>query len=345
MPKATIDLRSRPPLQRMMRIHERLREGGFPNCSRLRAELELRCSKTVLRDITFMRDRLGLPIEYDAQRHGYYYREPVEHFPLVGVTESELFAILVAEKAVAQYRGTPFHGPLQSALQKLSGSLDEHSLLHLDRINEAMQIRLHGPEELEGETFRVAWDAVRLRRPLRFRYRKHARRTLETRVVDPYHLLCSNHRWYLLGWDRNRRAIRSFVISRIADPVMLGGTFTLQPGFSVEDHLKGAFSIFHGKDDFEVVVLLDAWGADLARGRRWHTSQEFRPLPDGGAQVTFRLSSLEEVESWVLSWGGHATVLRPRELVERVRRAADVIRSRYGRAARKNVPVLEDRLL
>jgi len=37
------------------------------------------------------------------------------------------------------------------------------------------------------------------------------------------------------------------------------------------------------------------------------------------------LGSLEEVMPWVLSWGGHARVLEPKELAERVKSAARAI--------------------
>ena len=38
-----------------------------------------------------------------------------------------------------------------------------------------------------------------------------------------------------------------------------------------------------------------------------------------------KLSSLAEVQRWVLSWAGEATVLKPKELVESVRAAAKKI--------------------
>jgi predicted DNA-binding transcriptional regulator YafY len=38
-----------------------------------------------------------------------------------------------------------------------------------------------------------------------------------------------------------------------------------------------------------------------------------------------KLSSLMEIERWVLSWGGDAKVLKPRELVEAVRKSASAI--------------------
>jgi len=47
---------SRPPLERMLRIHEELRCGTLTNCTKLVKLLEV-SRKTVVRDIAFMRDR------------------------------------------------------------------------------------------------------------------------------------------------------------------------------------------------------------------------------------------------------------------------------------------------
>ena len=100
-------LHSRPPLERMLRIHQALQSGKFPNASTLAREIEV-ATKTIHRDIEFMRDRLGLPVEYDSARIGYHYTEQVSAFPNIQITEGELFALIVAEKALQQYRGTNF---------------------------------------------------------------------------------------------------------------------------------------------------------------------------------------------------------------------------------------------
>jgi len=41
--------------------------------------------------------------------------------------------------------------------------------------------------------------------------------------------------------------------------------------------------------------------------------------------LKLKLSSLPEIERWVLSWGGDAKVLKPRELAEAVRKSARAI--------------------
>ena len=67
---------SRPPLERMLRIHQAIQSGKFPNATQLAAELEV-STKSFQRDLDFMRDRLELPIQYDSHRIGYHYTAEV----------------------------------------------------------------------------------------------------------------------------------------------------------------------------------------------------------------------------------------------------------------------------
>ena len=55
--------------------------------------------------------------------------------------------------------------------------------------------------------------------------------------------------------------------------------------------------------------------ADYIREKRWHPSQQLRELKRGGVELRLNLSSLAEIERWVLSWGANAVVIKPPELV------------------------------
>ncbi|MGC8991868.1 MAG: helix-turn-helix transcriptional regulator, partial [Verrucomicrobiia bacterium] len=132
--------KSRPPLERMLRIHRAIQAGKHPNATTLAAEMEV-STKSVHRDIEFMRDRLGLPIEFDPRRNGYYYTQEVASFPTLQLTEGELFALLVAEKAIQQYRGTTFERPLMSALRKMADSLPEPVSIHFSDWDRAISFR------------------------------------------------------------------------------------------------------------------------------------------------------------------------------------------------------------
>ena len=93
MPKAGPGFISRFPMERMFRIHERLKAKRYPNAKSIAKDFEV-CEKTVKRDMGFMRDRLRLPIEYDPHRYGYYYTKPVDVFPDLPLSEREIFALI-----------------------------------------------------------------------------------------------------------------------------------------------------------------------------------------------------------------------------------------------------------
>lgn len=70
-----------------------------------------------------MRERLRLPIAYDQDGGGYRFTQPVSSFPMVELTEAELVSVFIGQKALAQYKGTPFEAPLRSAFEKLTSNL------------------------------------------------------------------------------------------------------------------------------------------------------------------------------------------------------------------------------
>ena len=76
-----------------------------------------------------------------------------------------------------------------------------------------------------------------------------------------------------------------------------------------DKYLAGSFTVMKGDEEHEVEIEFDAWGTDLVRGRQWHSSQVLSERPGGGARLTMRLNSLEEIERWILSWGVHARVI------------------------------------
>lgn len=302
----------------MHHIHDRLQEDGFPNCSALARELEV-ATKTVQRDLDFMRDRLGLPIEYDPERFGYRYTKPVGSFPMVHMSEGELVALFVAQKAMADYHGTPFQKPLEAAFRKLTEALTDRLSFTWTDLDAAISFRSIGASVEDLELFDHLSEAVMKSREVKFEYRKLKGRDWEPRKVRPYHLGCVEHQWYLFGFDLDRQDLRTFALPRIRKVFVTSERFTRPADFSLAKHLGGSFGVFSGKGKHEVKVRFDAFASRLVRERQWHPSQKIRELAEGKVELTLSLSSLEEVERWVLSWGAHATVLAPPALRKVVR--------------------------
>lgn len=315
--------------ERLLAIHQLISAKRYPNTARLAREFDV-SQKTIKRDVEWMRIHWELPIEYDRERHGYFYSREVKQFPGVPtITEAEMFAMLVAHKAVEQYSGTPFHKPLQMAFRKLTGQLDDKERYTLHDRDEVVSFRPFAPEATDMERFESVARAIQQRRALQFMYRKPGEKRADGRHVHPYHLTCNDNRWYLIGYDVDRDDIRTFALARMNGSAVLSETFQKPKEFSISKYLRGSLTVMSGRGDYEVVIEFDAWATDLLRGRLWHSSQQVTELPGGESRMRMRLSGLEEVERWILSWGTHATVIQPQLLVERVGAIARALSGRY----------------
>jgi proteasome accessory factor B len=315
-----LSLHSRPPLERMLRIHQTIQSGKYPNATTLAREIEV-VTKTIHRDIEFMRDRLNLPIAFDHAHNGYFYDGEVSAFPTMQITEGELFALVVAEKALQQYRGTSFEKPLLSAIRKMEQALPDTISLNLADIEQTISFRTRAEPILDLKIFDTLAKAVAQRQQLELSYRKPGAKT-ETRVVDPYHLANINGEWFLFAFDHARKDIRKFVPARIQEIKPTGKTFERSKKFSLEKELRDSFGVHSGEGQFDVVIQFTARAADYIREKKWHESQQLRELKNGGVELSLKLSSLVEIERWILSWGGDAKVVEPRELIESIRQAA-----------------------
>ncbi len=303
-----------------MRIHSRIASGDLPTATQLAEVFEVSV-KTIWRDIEFMRDRMNLPIQYDQRRHGYLYTEHVETFPNLQITEGELFALLVAEKSLQQYRGTPYEKPLLAALRKLERTLPDTVSLNLSDWEQTISFRTSATPVQDLPLIDTLARAAAERAELRLVYRKPNRQP-EDRVVHPYHLANVNGDWYLFAFDRLRNAIRTFAPARITSVERTGTTFPRPQRFDLDQLLRDSFGIHSHQGDFEVVVRFTADVADYIREKRWHPSQQLAEREGGAVELRLRLGSLVEIQRWILGWGGHARVLAPPELAEGVRDAA-----------------------
>ena len=311
-----------------MRIHAQLKAGDFPNCRKIAEELEV-SSKTIQRDIDFMRDRLGLPIEYDPLRFGFYYTEEVDSFPSIEVSEGEVAALFVAQKALAQYRGTPFERPLRSAFRKIADSLKERVSFSWSDLEEAISFHSAGGSVADLELFEIVSQAVLRSVELEFEYRKLQSKGFEPRRVRPLHIASLENQWYLFAQDLERKQLRTFALPRMRAFRLTSTRFRRPADFSISKVLSGSFGVFEGGKKYRIRLRFDAFAARLVSERSWHESQRFRAAKDGTATLELELGRLEEIERWVLSWGSHVQVLAPPALIEGVRKQAEAVARIY----------------
>ncbi|MFH1066391.1 MAG: WYL domain-containing transcriptional regulator [bacterium] len=320
-------LRSRPPLSRMMVIHDLLQNGRHPNRNQLAKRMETSV-KTVQRDIDFMRDRLGLPIEYDEKEHGYYYTQSVHHFPNMQVTEGEIVALFMAQKALALYHGTPFEGPLKAAFEKLANGLKDTVSFSIADLESAFSFSMKGLDVTDVNLFELLSRATLRCKEVEFEYCRLESDRYQLRHAQPYHLACVEKQWYLFSFDLDRQDMRTFALTRMKNARMTEKKFVRSPDFSLTKYLGDSFGVRTSSGSYKIRIRFDGLAAKLVRERPWHASQKIKELKRGEIELSMTLGSLTEVKRWILSWGQHARVLSPNELIARLKKDAAVL-SRY----------------
>lgn len=286
-------------------------------------------TKTIQRDLDFMRDRLSLPLAYNETHKGFHYTAEVGSFPSVPISEGELFAMVVAEKALQQYRGTPFEKPLVTAFKKMASSLPDAISVNLSDWDETISFRTTGEPILNLPVLETFTTAIAQHRQLVLKYRKPGSRQAEQRVVDPYHLANVNGDWFLFAYCHLRKDIRTFVPSRTLEAHRTGKKFKRPTQFSLKKQLKNSFGIHSGRSEYEVVARFEPNVADYIREKRWHPSQHIVEIRDGGLELHLKLSSLPEVQRWLMGWAGKVTIISPAELVDAVREAAQQVLQKH----------------
>jgi len=314
---------TRRPLARIHVIHEALLSGYWPNCSSLADQLEV-STKTILRDLDFMRDEFRMPIAFVPEHNGYHYTAPVESFPPVHVGVEELMALFVARKVMAPMAGTALEGLLSDGFRRLSALAGGSAHISWQELDQAFSIQSSGMMHVDVVQIETLSTALVQRKKLRFRYTNAKNKHNQTRTVHPLHLAQVKGGWYLFAWDEKPEDIRIFALPRMEQIELLPETFAAQPAFDLAEYLHGSMGLITEPDaqEIHVVIRFKGYAAVLVPERKWHQSQNIEEQPDKTILLHLTLQHLEDVVGWVLSWGGLAEVLSPPELRGQVARKA-----------------------
>ena len=314
---------TRRPLYRIYEIHSEILSGSYPNCNDLAKKLQVE-RKTIQRDITFMRDELGLPLIYENTLHGYFYESDISGFPIFQTTANELAGLFLARNALESVRGTSLATVLQEAFAKLTRGMVDKIQFSWSDLDEAFSRKTLEQKPRDIKRLGEITQSILNQQITNFYYRKITSEEAELRKVHPLHLGEVDGGWYLIAFDIDRKALRTFALPRISRIKALSTKFNRPPDFDGRAYLNRSFGIWNVAGDdarHEVRVELKGYAAAIAQERRWHPTQETTLLNAKGTrvEVCFEVGRLEEVLRWVLSFGSCAKVMAPKQLADMVR--------------------------
>lgn len=150
--------------------------------------------------------------------------------------------------------------------------------------------------------------------------------------VQPYALKVFNRRWYLLGYIKEKRDLRTIALDRILDLKILSTSFELPEDFDARKYFANVVGIFVNNDLPVTKVMIRAYGtqAEYLRSTPLHKSQsEGRSKYREFAEFTYRLCITPEFISQLLALGDTVEVLEPQKLREEMKERISKIFNYY----------------
>jgi predicted DNA-binding transcriptional regulator YafY len=310
---------------RLFNLVHLLRKGGVMRLSDLCEELDAR-PKTLKLDIQHLKS-MRHEISY-SRKDGWHYLSPP---PELSLSPDALFALLVAQKTLATYRGTPFEQPLRETFERFSGENAKAFSCSWELLSHVVSIKQTGVSTADLGIYRTLVNGITKSRELRIRYRGNKDARPRSRRIRPFHLCCANNSWYLFAYDYEADDTRTFALPRISDAAVLETTFVPPDARVIEDQLSGGFGIMFNSPQESVTIKFSPEIATWVAERVWSPEQTIERSSDGSVILSMPAGLTPEFEQWLLSFGELAQVLKPRKL-------ADVVKRRMRSAIRAYTP-------
>ena len=285
-------------------------------------------SRMFERDKNELRD-LGIPLEVGRvstlnPTEGYRINREAYALPPVDLTAEEAAAVAVATQL---WKSPELITATQGALLKLRAAG-----VDVDPVDSGAPVSIASPAGVPGlreseEVLGILLSAINSRQAVLFRHRSSRSAPVATRTVEPWGVVTAKGRWYLVGHDRDRDALRTFRLSRIgADVTPIG-----EPG---------AVAVPDDVDLQQIVADAVAEGPTGARAAVWVADGRATALRRAGRSVGPRqlagrdgevlqleIGFNDRLAREIAGYGSDAIVLEPASLrddvLTRLREAAE----------------------
>jgi predicted DNA-binding transcriptional regulator YafY len=315
--------RSKTQAERLLDLDRRLRNAEYPNCSSFAAHWEV-STKTVQRDLDFLKDRMGAPIEYDPVQRGFCYTESTFMLPAVQMNEGEMVSLLIGSRALQSFQGTPMAAKIEAIFDKLSALLPDNITLRPEELYSRFSFTAPPSMPISPVIWKKVIQGLLTQRMLEIRYSNWKGEA--THRVAPVHLANLQGDWYLFVQFEGFDNFRQIALARIQQVKLLKTPARIEGTFDPKKDLSDTFSRFAGENDpFRVTVQFDADIAQDVAVRQWHPNQQVKQLKDGRVEIAFDAKGDIEIKRWILAFGRYARVKSPKWLREQITEEAKVM--------------------
>jgi predicted DNA-binding transcriptional regulator YafY len=314
---------------RVYRIEMLIKARGHVSFRELLDELEV-SPATLKRDLEYLRDQLGAPIEYDRLLNGYKFgaafRGQKHELPGLWFNERELYSLLMTHQLLSELDG---QGTLSRHLQPLLERVHEMlgtSEVDANAIVKRVKIISPARREVPAAMFELVGEALVKRRRVHMRYFSRSRDDVGEREISPQRLVHYRGTWYVDAWCHRAEGLRRFALDAIGSARLLGARAREVAMKTVEAEMDAGYGIYAGSDLQWARLVFTPKAARWVSQEQWHPAQRGQLLADGSYEMEVPYSSPTELVMDLLRFGPDVSVVAPtalaRDVAARHREAA-----------------------
>lgn len=293
--------------RRAFAIHELLKSRKIVPLALLAQELEV-CTRTLKRDIRYLRERMEAPIEYSRERNGYYYTKP---YDLCDYGDEKMLLFYLFAQRIAKNLSLM---PIVS--RDLLDTIEERYLKDYQPILDRISYELADHEKFRPGVVKQVLDAMRSSTALGLIYQNAAGERSQ-RFVEPWHLMNYSGKWYILAWCRSSKEPRTFLLSRVIETMETGEPFEKELDERLlKKYLDESYGIFKLPEALEMTIRFHEPILHNVRDREWHPKQRMVEATCEGKpclELTLPVADPIEITYMVLGFTPHAEVVAPKE--------------------------------
>lgn len=296
------------PIMRVLTVLEVLQARDFVTGAELAERLEVDL-RTVQRYIVRLKD-LNIPVESSRGVGGAYRLKPGYRLPPLLLTNEEAFALSLGLQSLKQVGLSAFAPATEGALAKLQRVLPESLRASIRTVEDVVAIE-PGPWVVSTsvEFLIRAASAIRSGRRIRFGYEAHDS-TVSRRHIEPYAVMHTDGRWYLIGYCLSRRAMRTFRLDRVSVLELGTGTFKRPADFDARSYMREHMPFIQSQ--YQIDVWIDMPLDEVERSIvPWRVTIEEE---NGGTRLRCNRDRLEMFAAMLLSTGRRIVVHSPKEM-------------------------------
>jgi predicted DNA-binding transcriptional regulator YafY len=281
---------------------------------------------TLMRDLAWLRDKLGHPIHWDHESQAYRWNaqsgvgHSIHEVAGLWFKPSEVLALLTLQHLVMEVQpGDLLHQHIKPIEDRLHSILRKEGLADsVDRLHKRVRIIELGQRAIPPKSFELVGMAVVQRRRLRFRYQARGSGQSSERSVSPQRLIHYRSNWLLDAWCHERDELRSFSLDNISQPQIEDTPAIDVPEDELDQTLGNGYGIFSGKEVQWATLRFSPERARWVAAEQWHPAQKGEWDSEGHWLLQIPYSDDRELVMDILRHTPEVEVLAPAALRERV---------------------------